>query len=155
MTADSREREHFQGSSRSGAERRLQGWTAGVLKTRLIGAIAIVAGMMTSRINIEAAPKLSLRVSPAISSAPATVVVTATVPKDAGNRSLAIAADSGTFYRSSEVQPEGEEAPLVTQVCLKNLPGGHYEIVVVLRDNRGNQTIARAGVMILSPGTEP
>jgi hypothetical protein len=65
--------------------------------------------------------------------------------------SLEIAADSGSFYRSSEVQLEGDRAPLITQVALKNLPGGEYSIQVVLRDAAGHRTVARSSVVIL-PG---
>lgn len=126
-----------------------------MVKTQLLGAIAIAAGLMTSGIDTAAAPKLTLRVTPAVSAAPSNLTVSAYVEKDSENRTLEIAADSGMFYRSSEIQLEGDQAPMLTQVRLKNLPSGNYEIVVVLRNARGEKTVARANAMVLSPGNEP
>ena len=119
------------------------------MRNRLAGAIVLGIGLLASGARIDAAPKLTLRVTPSVTTSPATVVVTATIPKDAENRVLEVAADSGSFYRSSEVQLEGESAPLVTQIQLKNLPSGEYEIVVVLKDTRGRSSVARSTVMIL------
>jgi hypothetical protein len=124
------------------------------MKSRLAGAIVLGIGLLASGSRIDAAPKLALRVTPSVSTSPATVVVTATVPKNAENRVLEVTADSGSFYRSSEVQLEGESAPLVTQVSLKNLPSGEYEILVVLRDSRGQESVARSAVMILAEAGE-
>ena len=124
------------------------------MKSRLAGAIVLGIGLLAGVSRIDAAPKLTLRVTPSVSTSPATVVVTATVARDAENRVLEVAADSGTFYRSSEVQLEGESAPLVTQVQLKNLPSGNYEIVVLLKDVRGQTSVARSAVMILPSVSE-
>ena len=124
------------------------------MKSHLAGAIVLGIGLLAGGSRIDAAPKLTLRVTPSVSTSPATVVVTATVARDAENRVLEVAADSGTFYRSSEVQLEGESAPLVTQVQLKNLPSGNYEIVVLLKDVRGQTSVARSAVMILPSVSE-
>ena len=126
----------------------------GAMKFRLAGVIVLGIGLLAGGDRIDATPKLTLRVSPSVSTSPATVVVTATVPKNPENRVLEVAADSGSFYRSSEVQLEGESAPLVTQVRLKNLPSGEYEIVVILKDAQGQESIARSSVMILAAAGE-
>lgn len=124
------------------------------MKSLAARMFVIVVGLLAAGIQTEAVPKLSLRVSPAIGTAPGYVTVTATIQPNADNRVLEIAADSGGFYRSSEVQLEGERAPLITQIALKNLPRGDYEIVVALCDNRGRRTIARSSVRILSAAGE-
>lgn len=118
-----------------------------------LGTLTLVmaASLLASGIQTEAVPKLSLRVSPAVGTAPGYVTVTATVQPDSGNRRLEMIADSGSFYRSSEIQLEGENAPLITQIALKNLPRGEYAIVVVLRDSNGRGTVARSAVRVL-PG---
>jgi hypothetical protein len=110
----------------------------------------IAVGLLTSGIQIDAAQKLSLRVSPSVVNAPGYVMVTVTVQRDPDNRALEISADSGGFYRSSEIQLEGERAPLITQVALNNLPGGEYEIVATLSDRRGRHTVARSSALIMS-----
>lgn len=102
-----------------------------------------------------ATEKLALRVTPNVSSAPSTVTIRAIVEKNAANRYLAIEADSGSFYRSSEVQLDGERAPLITEVFLKNLPSGEYTVAAELRDNLGGRTIVRRTVVVLSRFGEP
>lgn len=97
-----------------------------------------------------ATEKLALRVTPNFSNAPSTVTIKATVEPNAANRSLTIEADSGTFYRSSLVQLDGDRAPLVTQVFLKNLPSGEYTVAAELVDNMGGRTIVRRTVIVLS-----
>lgn len=97
-----------------------------------------------------ATEKLALRVSPHVSNAPSTVTIRATIEPSAANRYLAIEADSGTFYRSSEVQLDGDRAPVVTQMFLKDLPSGEYTVAAQLRDNMGGRTIVRRTVVVLS-----
>lgn len=104
---------------------------------------------------IGASPRLAIKVTPQVIAAPASIAVTATVERDPENRVLEISADSGGFYRSSAVQLEGAEAPRVTQVWLKGLPGGEYDVVAVLRDARGRSVIARTHVMVVSRLGEP
>jgi hypothetical protein len=96
-----------------------------------------------------------LRVTPNVSSAPSTVVVMATVAKNADNRWLQIEAESGAFYRSSEVQLDGDKAPLITEIRLNNLPGGEYTVMAVLRNNLGEETVVRRTALVLSRPGEP
>jgi hypothetical protein len=103
----------------------------------------------------SATEKLALRVTPNVSSAPSTVNIKATVTPNAANRYLTIEADSGSFYRSSEVQLDGDRAPVVTEVFLKNLPSGEYTVAAELRDNMGGRTIVRRTVLVLSRFGEP
>jgi hypothetical protein len=98
---------------------------------------------------------LSLRVTPNVSSAPSTVIVKATVATDQANRWLTIEADSGTFYRSSSIQLDGDKAPTVTEIRLSNLPSGEYAVSAVLRNNLGEETTVRRTVLVLSRFGEP
>jgi hypothetical protein len=76
--------------------------------------------------------------------------VRAIIEPNAENRALLIAADSGSFFRSSYVPISGIDAATVTETMLKNLPGGDYEISVVLEDAQGKQTVERRTVTVTS-----
>ena len=125
------------------------------MKTRLILAALTIIGMLTASGTTVATEKLTLRVTPNVSSAPSTVIVKATVAKNADNRWLHIEADSGEFFRSSEIQLDGERAPVVTEFRLPNLPGGEYIVKAVLRDSMGEETIVRRTAIVLSKFGEP
>ena len=94
--------------------------------------------------------RLRIEVTPRISVAPASVRVRAIVAPDAGNRALQIVADSGSYYRSSLVPLDGANAAQITETMLKNLPGGEYEVAVVLIGSEGQRTIDRRQVMVTS-----
>jgi hypothetical protein len=83
------------------------------------------------------------------------VVVKATVTRDVDNRWLHIEADSGAFFRSSDIQLDGDKAPLVTEIRLNSLPGGEYTVMAVLRNNLGQETVVRRTAIVLSRLGEP
>lgn len=120
------------------------------MKTHLpLTALTIIA-ILTASSATDATEKLSLRVTPNVSSAPSTVIVKATVAKHSENRWLHIEADSGAFYRSSAIELDGANAPLVTEIRLPNLPGGEYTVVAVLRSSMGEETVVRRTALVLS-----
>ena len=125
------------------------------MKSRLTFAAATTIGLLLASGSSGASEKLLLRVTPNVSSAPSTVVVKATVARNADNRWLHIEAESGAFYRSSEVQLEGDKAPLITEIRLKNLPGGEYTVMAVLRDNAGHETVVRRTAVVLAQFERP
>lgn len=120
---------------------------------------AVVIGttilLLAGTAGINAGDKLNLQVTPTVSNAPSTVLVRARVAKDPHNRMLQIGADSGTFYRSSQIQLDGEHAPLVTEIHLKNLPSGEYTVVAVLLDEMGQRTTVRQTAVVLAGPGEP
>jgi len=125
------------------------------MEKRFTFAAVTVATLLAATGSTNASEKLVLRVTPNVSSAPSTVVVRATVTKNADNRWLHIEADSGAFFRSSDIQLDGDHAPLVTEIRLNNLPGGEYTVAAVLRNNLGEVTIARRTALVLSRFGEP
>lgn len=126
------------------------------MKSRVILAALTTFGLVAGARETTATDKLSLSVTPNVSNAPSTVIVKATVPRNTGNRSLHIEADSETFYRSSTIELDGDKAPSVTEFRFASLPGGHYTIVAVLRDSTGEETVVRRNVIVLSRfGDEP
>jgi hypothetical protein len=118
-------------------------------------ATVTISALIFGSASSDATEKLALRVTPNVSNAPSTVIVKAIVAKNAGNRWLHIEADSGGFFRSSEIQLEGDKAPLVTEIRLNSLPGGEYTVMAVLRDNIGTETVVRRTAIVLSRGAEP
>ncbi len=109
----------------------------GLLTIAAATAIALLLATPAS----GASEPLSLRVTPNVSSAPSTVTVRAYVAPNAANRWLRIEADSGSFYRSSEVQLDGDKAPMLTEFRLKSLPGGEYTVTATLVDAMGEKTL--------------
>ena len=125
------------------------------MKTRFTLAALTLTALLTASVTTDADQKLAIRVTPNVSSAPSTVIVRATVAKDRDNRWLYIEADSGEFFRSSEIQLDGDRAPIVTEFRLPNLPGGNYTVVAVLRDHMGDETVVRRMALVLSKFGEP
>jgi len=114
-------------------------------------AIATVALIATATGQAHDS-RLRIEVWPRVSTAPATIRVRAIVAPNAENRALEVAADSGDFYRSSYVPMSGIDAAPITETTLKNLPGGEYQISVVLMDAQGGQIVERTSAMVASGG---
>jgi hypothetical protein len=89
--------------------------------------------------GVAANDKLAIRVSPAVAFAPATLRVQTTIEADAANRSVEIVAESEDFYRSSEMQLDGESAPRTTIFQFRSLPSGEYSVRAILRDQGGHE----------------
>jgi hypothetical protein len=97
--------------------------------------------------------RLRIEVSPRVSNAPAQVRIRAIVTPSAENRGLQVVADSGDYFRSSYLPLDGDNAALITETSFKNLPGGDYEISVMLLDAQGHTaTVDRRQVMVTSTG---
>lgn len=110
----------------------------------LLGVAAIPAGAGQP-------DPLSIRVSPNVAFAPANLVVRASIATDADNRTVEIVAESEDFYRSSEIQLEGDRAPHMTMFEFRNLPSGNYEIKATLRGSAGRErAIARKQVNVVA-----
>ena len=93
--------------------------------------------MLTATLPLGAGERITMKVSPAVSFAPANLIVRATVLADADNRAVQIIAESADFYRSSEVQLEGEQAARTNRVEFRSLPPGTYEVRANLLRNNG------------------
>ena len=125
------------------------------MRNRTILAVLTTLGLVAATGAANANDKLSLRVTPNVSSAPGNVIVKATVTRDADNRWLYIEADSGSFYRSSAIQLDGDHAPTVTEFRLNSLPSGNYAVIAKLRNSLGEETVVRRNVIVLSAIGEP
>ena len=118
-----------------------------------VGALVLAAALCAGS-PLVARPTIEVHVSPMVAPAPATLRIRVTVPPNADNRVVAIAADSDAFFRSSEVALEGEKAPRNVMVEYRNLPSGVYEVRGVLVDARGKEVaVARSTVTVTGIGT--
>ena len=115
--------------------------------------IVVIMVALTPNGFATAKEPLSIRVSPAVSFAPANMVVRASIEPDAVNRALEIVADSDQFYRSSVIQLDGERAPKASIFEFRSLPSGQYEVSAVLISVDGHtRAIARAQVNVVESG---
>jgi hypothetical protein len=89
--------------------------------------------------SVDANDTLAIRVSPTVAFAPATLRVQTTIEADAANRSVEIIAESEDFYRSSEMQLDGEAAPRTTIFQFRSLPTGEYAVRAILRGPGGHE----------------
>ena len=110
---------------------------------------------LTAALPIGAKEKdpLSLRVSPAVSFAPGNLIVRATVESNAANRVMEIVAESEDFYRSSEIQLDGDSAPRTSMFEFRSLPPGTYEVRATLYDISGDpRAEVRQQVNVIASG---
>src|SRR5215510_10410968 len=87
--------------------------------------------------DAHAASRVSLRVAPAISLAPASIKIEARVEPNDDNRLLSVEVDSVSYWRSSDFSLDGRNAQRVSQLVLKGLPSGVYEVRAVLVGSSG------------------
>jgi hypothetical protein len=100
--------------------------------------------IMAAAAPMRASDRLSLRVSPTVSFAPANLVVRATVPANEENRSIEVVAESEDFYRSSEMPLEGDRAPRTTSFEFRSLPTGSYQVRAILKGVSGRELVSIA-----------
>jgi len=107
---------------------------------RLAGPAVLCVVLVPQTLN--GSEPLKLQVSPAISRAPAILTVRAVVEPSPDNRVLEIAAESNEFFRSSQVQVDGERGVALNVVQFKNLPTGLYRVTCVLVGVHGPRATA-------------
>jgi len=95
---------------------------------------AILFGVLLTTLTMPAGAgeRMTVRVSPAVAFAPANLIVRARIEADAQNRAVEIVAESTEFYRSSEIQLDGENAPRTSVIEFRSLPPGVYEVKATL-----------------------
>jgi hypothetical protein len=102
-------------------------------------AVVLGMAMLAFAAPTRAVERLSMQVSPAVAFAPANLVVRATVQASDENRSIEIVAESDDFYRSSEIELDGERAPRTTLFEFRSLPTGSYQVRAILRGVSGKE----------------
>jgi len=117
-------------------------------------ARCLVLGMMLAATAVAGAKEpLSIRVSPAVSFAPANLLIRASVEPHADNRVMEVVADSAEFYRSSTIALEGDRAAKTTMLEFRSLPPGDYEVTATVIGVDGQRrAIAHAHVNVIESG---
>lgn len=103
--------------------------------------------------GLDAGERLTMVVTPARSIAPSTIRVRVRVEPAASNRVLNIVADSSDYYRSSEIQLDGERAPRTLVVQFPSLPGGDYVVHSTLIDENGRLSASATEAIKIVPLT--
>ncbi|HXI29600.1 MAG TPA: hypothetical protein VNG89_14275 [Vicinamibacterales bacterium] len=107
----------------------------------------------STTLPVGAGERITLKVSPAVAFAPANLVVRATVEADADNRAIEIVAESPDFYRSSEIQLEGDKAARTNTFEFRSLPPGTYEVRANLFGSNGEpRATIRQQVNVIASG---
>jgi hypothetical protein len=125
------------------------------VKRLLCSGVIALATLTLGETRGTAVERLQLQVTPAVSMAPASVLVRAIIERDATNRQLEIVADSESFYRRTVVDLDGEQAPKVNELRMVDVPGGEYEITATLYDEHGERINARRSIMVMSLSERP
>jgi hypothetical protein len=94
---------------------------------------------LLSVLPVNGGEQLRMAVSPSLSFAPSTLRIRVRLEPNDQNRGLAVIADSGGFYRSSEVQLDGEQAPRTITIEFRGVPSGSYQISSVVLDESGRR----------------
>jgi hypothetical protein len=96
---------------------------------------------------------VSITVSPAVSFAPAHLVIRTSVEPNENNRAMEVVADSELFYRSSTIPLEGDRAPKTTIVQFASVPSGTYQVTASLIGADGQRrALARTHVDVIQSG---
>jgi hypothetical protein len=100
-----------------------------------LARVAILAGatfLQASSVNSN--ELLVMRVS---AYSPGALTIRLTTRTHAENRGLVVRAESADYYRSSEIQLDGDAAPATTILELRGLPSNIYEVTGVLIGSSG------------------
>lgn len=120
------------------------------LRASLFGVLLLTS----STWPLGAGERMTLKVSPSVSFAPANLIVRAQIEADAQNRAVEIVAESPDFYRSSEIQLDGEHAPRTNTFEFRSLPSGTYEVKATLLGPGGEPRAAvRQQVNVIASGS--
>jgi hypothetical protein len=112
--------------------------------------------LVTGITAADAGECLSMNVSPRQALAPVNLRVSVRIEPNADNRVLMIVADSPEFYRSSQIQLEGDRAPKTFRIEYPNVPGGEYQITSVLVNSMGRErATVRQTANVVPLGGEP
>jgi hypothetical protein len=102
--------------------------------------LMVLAGLaLLAATPLGAGEQLTIRVTPRVAFAPATLVVSAAAQRDPANRALQIQVDSSGYYRSSLMQLDGDQAAITTTVRYEAVPGGMYEVRATLFGSGGEK----------------
>lgn len=98
-----------------------------------IGAVLVVA--MLSGVSSPAKEVVEIRLRGQFWAAPATVPIIVAVEPAPSNRTLFVEADGEDFYRSSEMELDGEKEKRLHTIEFRSLPAGEYVLRAEVRSD--------------------
>jgi hypothetical protein len=104
---------------------------------KYLALVAVLALVSLGGPAVSAGPRLELRVSPAVSLAPAVIMVRTIIEPSDDNRLLNVEIDSPSFWRSSEITLDGKNAQRVNLLEVRDVPSGLYEVRAMLKGPSG------------------
>jgi hypothetical protein len=123
--------------------------TAMTLRAGFLGIL-----MLAATLPAGAGERMTLKVSPAVCFAPANLIVRTMIEADADNRSIEIVAESSDFYRSSQIQLDGDRAPRTSIFEFRSLPPGTYDVTARLFGTGGSERAeVHQQVNVIASGT--
>ena len=109
---------------------------------------------LVATLPLGAGERMTIKVSPAVAFAPANLIVRTMIVADADNRAVEIIAESTDFYRSSEIQLDGDKAPRTTMFEFRSLPPGTYEVRAnLIGAGRQQRAWVRQQINVIAGGT--
>ena len=120
---------------------------------RNVAAIGLLSCLGLMDVALAGDQRLSLKVSPTVAVAPASLTVRAFVEPNDGNRALSVVVSSPRYQRTSEVPLEGKQSQRLNVLELRDVPPGLYEVTATLVGSSGR--IAKAmqlAKVVESPG---
>jgi hypothetical protein len=94
---------------------------------------------------------LRLSVNPTLSVQPAVVVVRVSIEPHEDNRAMRLVAESADYFRSSQVELDGQDAWRTTVFRYRDLPAGAYTITGTLLDPSGRERAEASSQLIVNP----
>jgi hypothetical protein len=117
---------------------------------KVMRTVVLAGAFVTQALSGAATEEpVRVRLSSATATAPATVVVTATIERDARNRALIVAADSEEFSSRSAIQLDGDNDARLHQFWLKGLPQGHYIVTAQVDGTDGPLGVTRVPMDVI------
>jgi hypothetical protein len=116
-------------------------------------ALILSAALSLTTISASGGEQVKVAVSPLVSFAPSNVRIQVRIVPSDENRALEVVAESGEFYRSSQIQLDGATAPAAMLFEFRDLPGGDYHVYGILTDSAGGQrAMAHQTLRVLPSG---
>ena len=111
--------------------------------------VMILGAWLVSVLPLVGGDRLILRITPALALAPANLIVRAIVEANPSNRGLEVVADSPNFYRGTEIELQGENAPRTSIFEFRGLPGGTYHVTAALIDASGHRLVVQRQIQVI------
>jgi hypothetical protein len=114
-----------------------------ILGTAIVASTTAVAGS-------RAEESVRIQIPGRYYSEPASVNIMVAVQPNQQNRLLRVEADGDNFFRSSDIELNGEEGGKYHTMWFKNLPAGQYTVRATVLSGSGEVAQAQAPLLVIS-----